>query len=489
MTTPPDIGTVGMLRWIWRQLTSMRTALILLLLLGIAAVPGSLLPQRTQNPLAVRAYLAEHGGFASVLDRLRFFDVYGSPWFSSIYLLLFISLIGCVLPRTFEHARMLRKPPPATPRNLSRLEEFREVDWAGRESENALVIAETFFAREGFRTRRYGGSVAAEKGYVREAGNLLFHLSLIVILIAVALGALQGSKGEAIVNEGETFVNTATGYDNLAPGRFYDITRLTPFSIKVNKFTPTYDAVGMPLDYIADVTIRRSPTATPENTIIKVNSPLTFGSARVYLQANGFSPVVTVRDSKGTVAFQGPVALLPQDSNLTSSGAIKVPDADPSLGFIASFLPTAEFDKVRGGFSSYPDAKNPLLLLAAWEGDLGLDTGLPQSVYRLDTSKMTKIGLKGLTVGSTWALPGNDGSITFDGWVRWINIQVVRDPGKGLALGGAVAALMGLMLSLFLRRRRIWVKVLDERIEIGALSKTAAPGLRDEIDLLIKEFE
>lgn len=489
MTTAPDIGGIGLLRWMWRQLTSMRTALILLLLLGVAAVPGSLFPQRTQNPLAVRTYLADHGTIGRLLDRLKFFDVYGSPWFSSIYLLLFISLIGCVLPRTFEHARMLRKPPPATPRNLSRLEEFRTIDWSGKESQAGLVIAETFFKKERFRTRRYGDSIAAEKGYLREVGNLLFHLSLIAILVAVALGALQGSKGEAIVNEGETFVNTATGYDNLAPGRFYDITKLTPFSIKVDKFTPTYNKLGMPLDYVADVTIKRSPTAASEKATIKVNKPLTFGSARVYLQANGFSPVVTIRDSKGTVAFQGPVALLPQDSNLTSAGAIKVPDAQPSLGFIASFLPTASFDKVRGGFSSYPDANNPLLLLSAWEGDLGLDSGIPQSVYRLDTTKMTKIGLKGLTLGTTWTLPGNEGSITFDGWVRWINIQVVRDPGKGLALGGSIAALTGLMLSLFLRRRRIWVKIMDGHLEIAALSKTSAPGLRDEIDLLIKELE
>lgn len=488
MSTAPEIGVIGLLRWMWRTLTSMRTALILLLMLGIAAVPGSLLPQRTQNPLAVRTYLESHGALGSALDRLKFFDVYGSPWFSAIYLLLFISLIGCVIPRSIEHARMLRKPPPETPRNLSRLEEFREIDRNGQGAEEILQTAEKFFREQRFRIRRYGDSIAAEKGYLREAGNLLFHLSLIGILVAVALGALQGSKGEAIVNEGETFVNTATGYDNLAPGRFYDTTKLAPFAVTVNKFIPKYNEEGLPLDYSAQVTVKETPTSAPERRTLKVNQPLTFGSTRVYLQANGFSPIVTVKDRLGRVAFQGPVALLPQDTNLTSAGAIKVPDADPALGFVASFLPTASFDKVRGGFSSFPDARNPLLLLSAWDGDLGLDSGIPQSVYRLDTSKMTKIGLKGLTVGSTWELPANEGSITFDGWIRWINIQVVRDPGKGLALGGSVAALTGLMLSLFLRRRRIWVKVTQGSIEVAGLSKTANAVNRDEIELLLKEF-
>lgn len=489
MTTAPEIGTVGLLRWMWRQLTSMRTALILLLMLGIASIPGSLLPQRTQNPLAVKDYLARYGVLGEWLDRFKFFDVYGSPWFSAIYLLLFISLIGCVLPRSFEHARMLRMPPPQTPRNLSRLEEFRTIDLRSRDTESVLAASEKFFQDQRFRTRRYGDSVAAEKGYLREAGNLAFHLSLILILIAIALGALQGSRGEAIVNEGETFVNTATGYDNLAPGRFYNITNLTPFSIKVDKFVPKYNENALPLDYTAYVTVKDSPTAPPRQTIIQVNKPLTFGAARVYLQANGFSALVTVKDSKGKIAFQGPVAMLPQDTNLTSAGAIKVPDADPSLGFVASFLPTAAFDKVMGGFSSYPDARDPLLLLSAWTGDLGLDSGIPQSVYRLDTAKMTKVGLKGLKQGQSWVLPGNEGTITFDGWIRWINIQVVRDPGKGLALWGAIAALSGLMLSLFLRRRRIWVKVTNDVIEVAALSKTSAPGISDEIDHLIKELE
>jgi len=78
----------------------MRTALILLLLLGIAAIPGSLFPQRTQNPIQVKQYFVNNPDTARFLDQLSLFDVYGSPWFSAIYLLLFISLIGCVVPRS-----------------------------------------------------------------------------------------------------------------------------------------------------------------------------------------------------------------------------------------------------------------------------------------------------------------------------------------------------------------------------------------------------
>ena len=486
-TSIPPIGASGLIRWGWRQLTSMRTALILLMLLAIAAIPGSLVPQRTQNPFRVQAFFAAHRQLALVLDKLRLFDVFGSPWFSSIYLLLFISLVGCVLPRTFTHGKAMRARPPATPSNLSRLE--HHTSWViETDRDTTLSRARTALKKRRFRLSEQADSISAEKGFLRETGNLIFHLSLVLLLVAMALGALQGVKGEAIIVEGETFIDSPTSYDNLTPGRFFDTSHLTPFSIRVNQFIPTYDlATGQPLDYTVKATV--SDAGNVREAIIKVNHPLEFGSTNVYLQANGYAPLVTVRDGAGQIVLKGPVPFLPQDGNLTSIGAIKVPDALPTqLGFFGSFLPTAVMDKVRGGFSSFPDALNPRLLLSGWQGNLGLDTGIPQSVYRLDSSKMTRIGLKSLAVGENWVLPNGAGSISFDGWVRWVNIQVARDPGKGFALAGALLAILGLMMSLFIRRRRIWVRVFDAedgaRIEVAGLARSQAPGLEDEI----KEF-
>src|SRR5687767_9846972 len=57
---PPALGPIELLRWAWRQLTSMRIALILLFLLALAAIPGSLIPQRTVDPVAVSRFAREH---------------------------------------------------------------------------------------------------------------------------------------------------------------------------------------------------------------------------------------------------------------------------------------------------------------------------------------------------------------------------------------------------------------------------------------------
>lgn len=111
----PQLGLTGTLRWIWTQLTSMSTALMLLLLLAVAAVPGSLVPQRRAGPEIVDQWIEDNPVWGPVLDALQFFDVYNSVWFSAIYLLLFVSLVGCVWPRAIQHAKALRQPPARTP--------------------------------------------------------------------------------------------------------------------------------------------------------------------------------------------------------------------------------------------------------------------------------------------------------------------------------------------------------------------------------------
>ncbi|MGA0902015.1 MAG: cytochrome c biogenesis protein ResB [Candidatus Nanopelagicaceae bacterium] len=473
----PELQGTSSLRYLWRQLTSMRNALILLLLLGLASIPGSIYPQRTQSPLKVREYFDTNPEFAKWLDRFYLFDVYGSPWFSAIYILLFISLIGCVVPRSWHYAKeVLRKPAPA-PSSLKNLENYQEAN-------GTLDSAEAWFRANRFRITRDSSSISAEKGYLRETGNLLFHLSLIVVLLGIGASSVFGMRGEAIVTVGERFINVPTSYDNLAPGRFFNLERMPPFTITAAKFDAEYDAeTRQPLDYTLVARVTEPPNPEGVEKIVKVNQPLTFGDTRVYLQANGFSPLVTVRDKSGLVKFEGPVPFLPQDSNLTSIGAIKVPDADPQIGFVASFFPTAARDEVRGGFSSFPELLDPRLLISVWQGDLKMDSGVPQSVYRINTDEMERIGLKGLSIGESYNY--GVGSITFNGVVPWVNLQVVKDPGKQAALFGSIFAIIGLLASLFIRQRRVYVRSNGKKIEIAGFGNR--PGVEEEIKRMVEK--
>jgi cytochrome c biogenesis protein len=498
--TPPALGGVGTLRYLWRLLTSMRTALVLLFLLAVAAVPGSVFPQRGVAPLRVRDYFVAHPALAPWLDRVGAFDVYASPWFAAVYLLLMVSLAGCVVPRALHHVSTLRAGPPATPRNLARMPEHqrRQVD-----APPDQVIDR---AANSLRSNRYrvlvaadGSSVSAEKGYLRELGNLVFHLALLLLLVGVAVGSLYGTKGTVVVVEGDGFSNTPTQYDDLTLGRAVSAADLPPFSFTLDSFDATFVSsgprTGQPDSFRAAVTYRAHPGDAEQQADIRVNYPLMVDGSKVYLLSWGYAPQFTVRDGNGDKVFSGAVPFLPQDPNFASTGVVKVPDARPDqLGFQGLFLPTAVIDRERGPISLSPLPNDPVVFLGAFTGDLGLDTGQPQSVYLMDTSSLTRIGRKALRPGQTWHLPGDRGTITFDGYRHFANFQVAQDPGRQLALAGAVLALLGLVTSLVVRRRRVWVRATtggDGRtlVEVAALARTESSDLVADLAPVIAAVE
>ena len=512
--TQPKLGPIGYLRFFWRQLTSMRTALFLLLLLAIAAVPGSLVPQRSSDPNGVTQYFDDNPGLAPVIDAVQGFDVYTSVWFSSIYLLLFVSLIGCVIPRTLHHARALRSKPPKTPARLDRLEGFTSVDVPDGDitAPSAIEQARAVLRKAGYRVRIYDApnslSVSAERGYTRETGNLVFHTALIGVLVSVGIGGGFGYTGQKVLVEGDSFANVLLSYESFLPGRFFSDDVLQPYRLTLDDFSVDYeednaDALGQPTDYTASVTTRAVSAdgveGAGEQHEIKVNDPLRYGGNDIYLLGNGYAPVITVRDGDGNIAYSQAVPFLPQgDANLTSLGVVKVPDALPEqLGMIGFFYPTAAQLSTGAFTSNYPDLLNPVLSLQVFTGDLRLDDG----VYALDTTGMTEIAGRDvatpsiqLTPGQTVDLPNGAGSVTFEnadpdaaandlsGSVpRFVSLDIHRDPSQGWVLLFALLVLGGLLTSLFIPRRRIWVKAVDSgagiRLEYAGLARGDDPGL------------
>ncbi|WP_440130708.1 cytochrome c biogenesis protein ResB [Curtobacterium pusillum] len=473
----PKLGLVGYLRFFWRQLTSMRTALFLLMLLALAAIPGSLVPQRTADPNGVVQYKADHATLYPILDKLQVFDTYTSVWFSAIYLLLFVSLIGCIIPRTKHHWQALGTRPPKTPVRLTRLAGYQKVAADDTEvpADQAVTRAMALLKRSGYRVERFGDSVSAERGYLRETGNLVFHAALVGVLLAVGVGGGFGYTGQRLLVEGQTFSNVLGSYDSFNPGRWFQQTDLKGYNFTLDKFVTKYeernlDALGQALDYSATVTTQEKDGAK-QTSRLGVNDPVSVGGTNVYLLGNGYAMDVTVRDGDGNVAFKDTVPFLPEDANYTSTGVIKVPDAAPDqLGMVGFFYPTASKLSTGAYASAYPDDQNPLLTLQVYTGDLGLDDGVPQSVYTLDTSGLKQIAGRQsdaasieLKPGQTKKLPGDAGSITFDGVKRYVSLDVHHDPSQLWVGGFAVLSVLGLLTSLFVPRRRVWVKVVPRR--------------------------
>ncbi|WP_216916920.1 cytochrome c biogenesis protein ResB [Nocardia noduli] len=506
----------------WRGLTSMRTALVLLFLLALAAIPGALLPQRNLNTQKVEQYIADRPTLGPWMDRFELFDVFSSFWFTAVYVLLFISLVGCILPRCLDHYRALRTPPVPTPRNLARLPLHHEQT-VDATPEQVIELSRTRL--RGWRTEiRSGGeraregeiTLSAEKGYTRELGNLVFHLALVGLLIAIAVGKLFGYEGSVIViaNNGPGFCTTSPAvFDSFKAGNVNDGTGMTPLCVRVKDFEADYLESGQAemftsnIEYQAGEDLR---TDTWRATDIRVNHPLRVAGDRLYLQGHGFAPTFTVTFPNGQTRTET-IQWRPDDARtFLSSGVLRI---DPPGGMYATeeerrknqiaieglFAPTAFF---HGNLltSSYPAMNDPAVAVDIYRGDTGLDTGRPQSLFALDSEqirqgRLSKEARVNLRPGESTTLPSG-AKVTFDGAQEFVNLQVSHDPAQKWVLVSALAMMAGLLVSLLVKRRRVWIRVYPEAdgagtvgqrrtvVEMGGLARTDQAGWGGEFEQL-----
>jgi cytochrome c biogenesis protein len=517
---PPRRGNRlwALLRNSWRQLTSMRTALVLLSLLAVAAIPGSVFPQRSVNAQRVAGYYAEHPRLAPWLERLGGFEVYASPWFASIYLLLFTSLIGCVLPRLLDHLRALRLAPPDAPKRFDRLPQHTAGSaQAAGPAEVAASVA-TVLRRRRFRTvvrqgEDGGWTVSAEKGYLKETGNLLFHFALLAVLIGVGFGHWYGWHANRILVSGadQGFCNSLAQFDDSSLGPRVSAADLPRFCLKLTRYDATYQDTGQPKSFAAQVSVSEDGGPARARTFT-VNDPLRLDGANVHLIGYGYAVILRYTDRYGAAQTKV-VPFLPVDGMFTSEGVAQFPDVnidpetdkrDPTLqvGFEGRYLPTVGADG--RATSAFPAENAPALFLTAYRGDLGLDVGKPGSVYSLDQGQIATGELENvsgtrphrLAPGQTWTL--DDGTrLEFLGTRPFATLAIRHDPTQSLILVGAVLGLIGLMLSLGGRRRRVWFRALPPPTDAtggtlmsaGGLPRTDYPGFADEFRALVKAAE
>ncbi len=503
----------------WRGLTSMGTALVLLFLVALAAIPGALLPQRSLNAAKVDDYIATHSAIGPWLDRFQFFDVFASFWFTAIYVLLFVSLVGCLTPRMIEHARTLRAMPVPAPRNLARLPKHAEAQLPG----DPHVVVERMSARlRGWRkvVREVASAdgtaveLSAEKGYFREFGNLVFHFSLLGLLVAVAVGKLFGYEGNVIViaDGGPGFCSASpAAFDSFRAGNTVDGTSLHPMCIRVSDFQADYLSNGQATSFAANIDYQAGEdlqTGQWRPYRLEVNHPLRVGGDRVYLQGHGYAPTFTVTFPNGQTRTST-VQWRPEDPlTLLSSGVVRIdppaglyPDAGErrkqQIAVQGLLAPTEQLDGTLLS-SSFPALNNPAVAIDIYRGDTGLDSGRPQSLFTLDSrlmhqGRLTKVERVNLRAGQDVRL--DDGTVVrFDKATPFVNLQVSHDPGQLWVLVFALTMMAGLLVSLVVRRRRIWIRVSPVpaagtvNVELGGLARTDNSGWGDEFERLTERL-
>src|ERR1700739_4434568 len=513
-------GLVSKARNSWRALTSMGTALVLLCLLALGAIPGALLPQRSLNAGKVDEYLAAHPVIGPWLDRLQAFDVFSSFWFTAIYVLLFVSLVGCLTPRMIEHARSLRATPVAAPRNLARLPRHAGTQIAAG-SEEGNRLANTITKRLGgwrtaIRHQDDAVEVSAEKGYLREFGNIVFHFSLLGLLVAVAVGKLFGYEGNVIViaDGGPGFCSASpAAFDSFRAGNTVDGTSLHPICLRINDFQAHYLPSGQGTSLAAHIDYQVGPDLSANSWrhyLLEVNHPLRVDGDRVYLQGHGYAPTFTVTFPDGQTRTSTVQWRPDNPQTLLSSGVARI---DPPAGSYPNprerrkhenaiqglLAPTEQLDGTLLS-SRFPALNAPAVAIDIYRGDSGLDSGRPQSLFTLDPrlieqGRLTKEKRVNLRAGQEVRLdqgPAAGTVVRFDGAVPFVNLQVSHDPGQTWVLVFAITMMAGLLVSLLVRRRRVWVRLTPAagtvNVEVGGLARTDNSGWGDEFERLTERL-
>jgi cytochrome c biogenesis protein len=380
----------------WRELRKMRTAIILLVILGLLAITGTLLPQLPQNPTGVMGYVLRHPYTAPWFARLGLFDIFSSWPF----------LITAVLMYTSIGASMFIRVPAAWRR------------WA--------VPAQ--------RNRALGAEVA----------SIIFHGSFFILLIGVVFGKAAGFLGNAAVVEGDSFVEARANYDNLNEGILSG--PHAGFQVTVDSFSASYWPTGSPRDFSSRVRIYDGGRLVSANNI-QVNHYVDYRGVKIYQAGYGWAPTLKIETPDGRVVEDGPTIFIGDPP--FASGVVKAPSAGPpaqQLGATAIFMPDPQITGQSIGPGS-PQLRNPILLVRLYRGDLHLDQ--PQNVFSLDTSNMDLRWRGALRVGESVVTP--DGyRLTFSSLKQYTDLTINKDPGIPIVLAAFVIGLSALILSLYL---------------------------------------
>ncbi len=435
-------------RRFWREYTRMRTAILFLIGVVLIVLVGSFVPQQdTSDQTKVDQFLADHAnlnGLASHVG-LPLTQVFVSPLFFVLLGSLYLALGSCVIRR-------------------------------GR----ALLMRTI---RRHPRTPQYWG----------EWGSWLFHTSFFLLLVAVVWGKATGYQGIITITEGQRVAEARAAYDTLQEGMLFN-GQHAGFEVQLNHFSATYQPNGQPADYVSNVTVYDGGRAVLTKDI-RVNDFLAYRDVDFYQQDYGWAPHVVVRNPAGQVVYDGTIDFFGAQKNV-QTGILKVPDFGYTvpgasqavqIGARMAVFPDAQtINQVGPDGSIDPNAtnfgpggeqaRNPVLQVQLWVGDLGLDRGQPQNVNQLDTSAMSPylVDQSGgdvpfpIQLGETTqlALPGSDAqhpvkfSITFAGLRQYSLFMVKKDNGVPLVYATFLLIMTGLMVKLYLK------PALDRRLRL-----------------------
>ncbi len=428
-----DAGPVGRIGLaLWRLFTSVNFAVLQIIVLALLAVVGMTIRQlpgfafRSAGDYAT-AMADIHSRYdplfgasgVAIMERLQLFHVFTSTWFSIGMIVLIISIVVCTIdrtPRLWRLSSEIRVVQPEAYFDLKLPDRVRIAPGLD------AATVERALRRRGFRVR-----TAEEAGrpylygdrhrWVKMA-TLISHLGLILFLIGGAVTARFGDEQGLVVANGDTLTVQPIG----TPGLLL---------VRNNGFSAPGLANGQASDFVTDLSVYQDGVLLARKDI-RVNDPLRAGGYTFH--QNGFGPAadLEIKALDGSVLWTGPVALTDSAGGLPF-GTMAVPGRSIGLQLLLDRTPTGV-----GTLILLPyvvTGVNP-------DGTNIVQTGFPLTVTR----------------GATASFDALDFAVTLRAFSDYTLLIAKRDPGQGIIWAAFAALIIGLAITFYLPRRRVWAR-------------------------------
>ena len=426
------------------SLSSVRLTIPLLIILAVASIIGTVIPQNASPEEYLQVYKVTT---YKVLRILGLLDMYHARWFYFLLALLSLNLSVCSLKRFRSILKFFGQPEIRLDEGQWKaISPSRKVSHPVLPEKSLIQVQETL-------SRIFGQSLVlkadksyhlfAEKGKFSRLGFYFIHLSILVILLGALIGFFFGFNGYVNIAEGETA--------DQAVSRTGQKTRSLGFKVKLDKFNVSFYSSGAPQEFKSTVTILEGDRKVLTEPI-RVNHPLTYQGISFYQSSYGLASV-----EKVVLTIQDRV------SGKETTVPAQIGTRTEIPGTSGTFALTRFISDLRGG--------GPAFQVVLSEPDRRMETfWILQYHPEIDASRPGRYFFRVKEIEPQY----------------YSGLQVTKDPGVWVVWIGCFLMMVGFYLAFFMAHRRVWVRLTEKKG--GTLVEIAGSSHRDRFEFE-KELE
>lgn len=448
---PPPITMKDVFLRVYRLLHSKLTAVIVILAMAILVLIGTVVMQapvsKYSDPESYSQWLqtaqARFGGWTAVMDFLGFFNMWISPLFLSVTVLLTLSIIACTVHRLPVLIDKTMKPRTHVSDRFFQNAQYRASIPVAASRSHALENVEKSLKKRHFRVvpdpQEPESRLFADRFRWGPFGTVVAHASFVILILAFAVSGF-------------------TGFDDtleIAVGDTVDVGHNTGLTVTAESFQDSYDDMGHPIDYVSHLIVHEGEQVVADQEV-RVNTPIVVDGVRFHQASFGIAATVTVMGPDSTALFEGPVPLKwTSNDGLNSIGRVDLPAQDLEVIVVAP---------ASGQRTSNIEAGTVLF-----------------EIYKASTGER----LDAVTVTQGTSEEIGTLTVSFQREQTYTGIIVRKDPGTWWMWVGSILLIIGMLMTFGFRHRRLWVWIEDEG-ETGARVHLASVEEPDSI--LEREF-